>query len=64
MPNIPIGFDKLVERVESDRPLFNQRVSKDNLWANFCYCALFGTGRIEAEISWHQFLLGHNYHLH
>lgn len=51
MPNIPIGFDKLVERVESDRPLFNQRVSKGDLWADFCYCALFGPGRIEAEIS-------------
>lgn len=52
MPSIPIGFDKLVERVESDRPLFNQKVSKDNLWANFCYCALFGPCRIEAEISY------------
>lgn len=53
MPYIPNGFVELVELVNTDYPLPSvEKVTESELWDNFCYCALFGPDRIEAETSY------------
>lgn len=52
LPHLPNGFVELVEIVEKERSALPQKVSPKNLWSDFCYCALFGPGRIEAETSY------------
>lgn len=50
LPNIPNGFIELVKLVDEQRPRPRPgEVSNKELWDRFCYCALVGPDRVEAE---------------